>query len=91
MDHLAILEARVARARRIARPILHSAIDLVQAAAASGSALTLNPVQAQALWHHLDGHAACLEVRALAARSAGPAEPENLVAFPAHTSTPTAG
>lgn len=67
MTHLDILSARIERGYRLAkdpdrRPILTSALDLVEAAAACGQGVTLNPVQTAALHAWLDYHAAAQEL-----------------------------
>lgn len=79
MSPLDLIHARIERGYRMARnpetrPILQSALQLVEAAAATGTGLTLNPVQAAALQDWLDYHAAAQELGLREARATSPTE-----------------
>lgn len=67
MGGLEILHAKIERGYRMAkdperRPILRSALELLEAAAVTGTGLTLNPVQTAALAQWLDYHQAAQEL-----------------------------
>jgi len=90
MTPLDLLQARIERGYQLTkdperRPILRSARELVEAAAATGTEVTLNAVQAAALHAWIDYHAAAQELglREVAeARGAGAEMPGNVVQFP---------
>jgi len=87
MNGLEILHAKIERGYRLAkdpekRPILTSALELVEAAAVTGTALTLNPVQTAALAHWLEYHHAAQELGIRDRGAAREDTPGTVVAFP---------
>jgi hypothetical protein len=88
MGYIDILQARIERGYRLSkdperRPILRSAMDLVEAAAVTDTGVTLNAAQSKALHAWLDYHAAAQELGLRdVAQNRATAAPENVVPFP---------
>lgn len=86
MTKLEELAYRIDRARAFFRPrerrdLVHSVHQLVEAAAACGSGLTLNAPQAQALRVYLDSVIALRETRVIEQAAALSDTPPNLIPF----------